>query len=604
MLGRLPFQVVNGDYDRSQITPLGKVEKDELGPLGVAIAEQFFRLIEPERNNRPDSAQQFADDLRRAAPIEAETGVPRTNPTVDLLRKLYRGSKLGNVGNRGLDSEFAESTYVETLLDSELTPQILQGQFDLVILTGNPGDGKTSYLKKLLGYLSDHGTKNVIRGAGGWVCETSTRTFSALYDASEARDGKTSDELVVDALTGRREQIPHTALLAINDGRLRQFFIQDYSDIYPYFHKAIKSGLRGENPDPTSRVAYVDLKRRSLAPTSADDDGIAGRTLDAFTDDVRWTECNGCSAREVCPILSNRSQLRGPSRAHLLELVTISHLRRQRRATFRDFRSAAGWLLTGDRGCTDVHAAIEKSMDLRLGDDAMFYDLAFDQRSNDYLISEWADLDPRFLPAAGIERDDRTSGDHELWHSAESLNRRAYFGDLGCDPAQQREASPYRYLSDFQGALASDHTAAQILPRILQGLSRVLGAVGYNGPNLALQDGESNGWAVLREIPADDFRLDRRPDASPFIEQQEDELVLMHSRAQLTLTLDSVELILRAADGELINDDAANAIKLELSLLAEKLMLEPALTAIIVNPAGAPQSASMVDGALVLENNE
>lgn len=601
MLGRFPFNEKNGDYDKSQVTPLSEEDRQELGPLGAAIAEQFLRLIEPDRERRPNSAQEFAEDLRRAAPIAIEPGSLRTNPTVDLLRQLYRGSKLGNAGNRGLDTLFAETTYVETLLDTDLTPKIIQGNLDLVILTGNPGDGKTSYLTRLLGYLREYGATNITAGAGGWTCETSTHTFSAVYDASEARDGKTSDQLVSEALTPFREGISHTALLAINDGRLRQFFVQDYSDMYPDYHKAIRSGLRGENPDTATRVAYVDLKRRSLAPTFADSDGIAGRTLDTFTDETRWKECGGCSAREVCPILRNRSQLREHSRARLLELMTISHLRRQRRATFRDFRSAAGWVITGDRSCADVHAAVAESIDLRLGNDAMYYDLAFNSSSNDYLISEWAGLDPTLLPVAGLERQDRTSGEHEPWHSPESLNRRAYFCDFDCDPSQQREATPYRYLPEFRAALASDDAADQALPRVLKGLSRILGAFGYNGPNLALQDGESSGWAVLREIPAVDFHLKRRPDPSPFVEQQADELVLTHPRAQLALTLDSVELILRAADGELINDDAANAVKLELSLLAEKLMLEPALTAIVVNPAGTPQLVSAFEGALVLE---
>ncbi len=600
MLGRMPFEELNGGYEKSRLKQLTENEREELGPLGVAIAEQFFRLVEPEPARRPNSATKFADDLQRAAPVPPEPGGPRVNPTVDELRHLYRGSKLGNAGNRGLETEFAETTYVETLLDTQLTPQILQGNLDLVILTGNPGDGKTSYLKKLLGYLVENGARIVAEGAGGWTCETAKRTFSAVYDASEARDGKTSDELVIGALKASPGSA-HTALLAINDGRLRQFFIQDYSDLYPDYYAAVKSGLRGETPASTSRVAYVDLKRRSLAPTLDDSDGIAGRTLDAFTEDSRWRECARCSAREICPILRNRVQLSGGGRSRLLELMTISHLRRQRRATFRDFRSAAAWLITGDRGCEDVHKAMDASIDLRLGDDAMYYDLAFDHRSNDYLISEWADLDPTFLPVAALERNDRASDEHEPWHSTESLHRRAFFRDVDCDDISQTEANPYRFLRDFQSALKDDSTAMQLLPRILQGLSRLLGAFGYQGSNLALQDGESNGWAVLREIPSGDFMLERRPGPSPFIEQQADELVLMHPRASLALTLDSVELILRAADGDLINDDAANAIKLELQLLAGRLMLEPAASAIVVNPAGTPRTVAAIDGSIVME---
>lgn len=601
MLRRYPYQITDfGGSDKCTLLPLNEGERSALGPLGVAIAEQFFRLVVPDAGSRPDSAREFAEDLSRAAPIVVQEGGRRVNPTVDSLRQLYRGSKLGNAGNRGLDSEFAEATYVETLLDSALTPRILRGELDLVILTGNPGDGKTSYLKKLRGKLLSSGAPMVRDGLGGWLCETPNGTFAAVYDASEARDGKTSDELVIEALTPAKPGTAHTALLAINDGRLRQFFLRDNSDLYPDYHRAVKKGLAGRTLDETSRVAYVDLKRRSLAPTAADPDGVAGRTLDTFTQASRWAACDTCNAREVCPILRNRSQLAGTGRAHLLDLITISHLRRQRRATFRDFRSAAAWVITGDMGCTDVHEAIKSGIDLRRGDNALHFDLAFDRRSTDYLVTEWSDLDPTLLPVAALERDVRASAAHEPWHRRDSLNRRAFFSDLGGDGVHHLEATPYRYLEDFKEALASDEETMRLLPRILLGLSRLLGAFGYDGPNLALQDGENDGWAVLREIDAAEFRLERRVLKSPYVEQQADELLLIHPRARLALTLDSVELILRAVDGELINDAAANAIKLELSLLAGKLMLHPASAAIVVNPAGIPKAVTSVEGSILL----
>jgi serine/threonine protein kinase len=601
MLGHSPFgQTDYGDLDKSTIRPLSDQDRAHLTPLGVVIAEQFHWLIAPDPSERPDSAREFADDLERAAVVDVGAGSALINPTVDLLRQLYRGSKLGNAGNRGLDSDFAKGTYVETLLDSKLTEDIIGGELDLVVLTGNPGDGKTSYLKQLYDYLADAGAIVLSEGLGGWVVETRQRTFAAVYDASEARDNKTSDDLVMEALAPVRAGVAHTALLAINDGRLRQFF-RDNSDLYPDYYKAVTAGLNGTVPAEASRVAYVDLKRRSLAATANDPDGIAGRTLDTFTAGHRWTVCENCSARLVCPMLRNRSQLAGRGRKHLLNLVEISHLRRQRRATFRDFRSAAAWVITGDRGCADVHRAIDGGLDLRRGDDALHFDLAFDSRSTDYLIAEWSELDPSLLPVAALEREYRARDNgSEPWQRRDSLNRRAFFADLDGDADHLAEATPYRHLEQFQAALASDEAAQRLLPRILLGLSRLLGAFGYHGQQLALQDGAIDGWAVLREISADTFRLERRFSHSPYVEHQADELLLSHSSAHLILTLDSVELILRAANGELVNDAAANAIKLELSLLASKLMLHTASAAIIVNPAGVDQEISQIDGSLVL----
>jgi len=66
--------------------------------------------------------------------------VEQHNKWVDNLLNLY----IGKIDAIGLDSEFARATYIETLLDKELIPAIIQGQYAVVFLTGNPGDGKAA----------------------------------------------------------------------------------------------------------------------------------------------------------------------------------------------------------------------------------------------------------------------------------------------------------------------------------------------------------------------------------------------------------------------------------------------------------------------------
>jgi len=593
MLGRWPYRMDQFEEpDKSVVQGLTLEEKERLEPLGVSIAQQFFRLVSPDLEQRPSSAVDFADDLRRAVPVLAASGAAIVNPTVDDLRLLYRGSSIGNAGNRGLDDEFAMGTYVSTLLDTALTPSIVNGELDLVLLTGNPGDGKTSFLVKIRELLTSIGAEVEREGLGGWLLSTKTRTFSAVYDASEARDDKSSDELIIQALQRPRDDVPHTALIAINDGRLRRFF-DDYADLYPTYAAAVAR----DSQTLDGRVAVIDLKRRSLAPTVNDPEGLAGRVLGSLTTEQLWSACGGCKARNVCPILRNRDQLEGDSREPFLDLVTISHLRRQRRATLRDLRSAAAWLITGDRGCSDVHEAFDAGIDLRLGDDALTFDLAFDNASADYLVQEWSAVDPSFLPVSDLERESRAnalSGSDEIT----SLNRRAFFRDLPHDVAGRGGVTAYRFLEDFRMALGSNEAALLLLPRVLRGLSRMLGAFGYEGGDLALQDGENEGWAVLREVSASEFELIAESAESPFVEGGADSLVLLHPRARLSITLDTAELILRAADGELIKDAAANAIRLELEMLAARLMLHPADAAIVVNPAGEPVAVRAVAGTI------
>src|SRR5690606_27372449 len=108
------------------------------------------------------------------------------NPTVDALRGLYRHSAVGNAGNRGLDDEFARDTYATTRLDAELLPAIVAGQLDVVVLSGNPGDGKTSFLVRVGAALVRAGATSVHEDAAGWTKRLGGRTFVAVYDASES----------------------------------------------------------------------------------------------------------------------------------------------------------------------------------------------------------------------------------------------------------------------------------------------------------------------------------------------------------------------------------------------------------------------------------
>ncbi len=80
-------------------------------------------------------------------PIRTETRRRRQyDPFIDYLLTLYSQSHRSNAGTRGLDE--VTGTYVNTLLDDALLPAVLEGEFKLVIITGNAGDGKTGLFCK------------------------------------------------------------------------------------------------------------------------------------------------------------------------------------------------------------------------------------------------------------------------------------------------------------------------------------------------------------------------------------------------------------------------------------------------------------------------
>ncbi|MBK7497460.1 MAG: hypothetical protein IPI28_19440 [Candidatus Omnitrophica bacterium] len=87
-----------------------------------------------------------------AEKIQTELREERVEWLLSLLQS-YPGSRWGNRETRGLDTDFAEQTYVPTNLEETLLEDIQKRRVRLVILCGNAGDGKTALLQHLWAQL-------------------------------------------------------------------------------------------------------------------------------------------------------------------------------------------------------------------------------------------------------------------------------------------------------------------------------------------------------------------------------------------------------------------------------------------------------------------
>ncbi|WP_277455372.1 protein kinase [Janibacter sp. DB-40] len=600
MLGRTISSTASGSFELLPPTP---DEKSTWGQGGERLLEMFLSSATEDPSERP-SAKEFLSLLRStqlASRPEELTANDKyvVNENVGAIRRLYRASSEGNAGNRGLDDKFALATYVPTRLDERLLPRVLAGELDVVLLSGNPGDGKTSLLVQLGHELKGSPEARILHeDDAGWAIQHGDRAFHAVFDASESHGELTSDELVKRALDPvlSQKQGPATALIAINDGRLHQFF-EDNSDVYEDWWFEVQDQLAGKDVGE-SRVVLVDLKRRAFA--SADGEGLADRTLKSLVHQDLWEDCSSCAARSLCPILSNREKLVGEGAAAFGELVLISHLRRRRRATFRDVRSAAAWLITGDRDCSDVHKLVKEGKDPRLMPHALTHDLGFVTDSNDYLVDEWSDLDPALVPSPAVDRVRRlsTTADREpFFRSADSAARAIYFGDRSFQDVERHQVRVYRYLDEFLGMLR-DADPVTTRDRLLLGMSRLLGAPGYGQPGLAFSMGvRDSGWAVLHGIERESFSVRVADPTHRYLETIPDLVELQHVdgsvRSTLRLNLDTAEMILRAADGELVDDPASDAIRQEIDAFAGQLSMHPSKTAHIVDSSGSVSTATI-----------
>ena len=128
-------------------------EPPDTRPVGLPASSVAGTARDPEPSAPPTSAA--ARPEGQPSPHEApDPQAVRREQRVEWLRWLlqsYPGSRWGNRETRGLDSDFAEQTYVKTPLEAALYEDVRARRVRLVVLCGNAGDGKTALLQHLAG---------------------------------------------------------------------------------------------------------------------------------------------------------------------------------------------------------------------------------------------------------------------------------------------------------------------------------------------------------------------------------------------------------------------------------------------------------------------
>jgi serine/threonine protein kinase len=229
LFGDLPYRHEAGQWDKGSLRnelfePQSHASKELLAVLRKAVA--------PHSEDRFQSAAELQQALADVPELSGQVESPRQLRGVveylfDVLKVYNRGGC--NAENRGMDSDFAKATYVPTELDERLLPDILAHKYALVVLAGNPGDGKTAFLQQLAMRLSYGGNSLPLNH---WVIEQDDWTFECVLDGSASdteRNLTTSDQVLDDLFQPLRtagEGAPglrRTQLLAINDGRLLEY---------------------------------------------------------------------------------------------------------------------------------------------------------------------------------------------------------------------------------------------------------------------------------------------------------------------------------------------------------------------------------------------
>lgn len=381
-----PFPSPHGAMDKEHGLDWRPGERESL----TGLAAFFDQATHPERDRRFSDAKSAIKALALIKndsetliepPIMSEVvqRSPQQVGWLNSLLRIYPGSPHGNIETRGLDSDFALATYVETPLEQTLFDSVRTRKTRLVLLCGNAGDGKTALLQHLAARFGIARHQSATRI---WEATTTDGLIlRANLDGSASWQGRSANELLDEFLHPFLDGVPQADiahLLAINDGRLYEWLeTRERVSGSSSFTRALRSFLSHEDEDekPPAHVQFISLNHRSLVggrtPSGQWSDDFLDRLIDCLLGGEQaaqiWSPCLKCEAFDRCTagptahrLLSSaetpQGQLGLRLRARLSEALQAVHQRGQIHITTRELRGVLGYVLFGVNSCAELHS--------------------------------------------------------------------------------------------------------------------------------------------------------------------------------------------------------------------------------------------------------
>jgi len=573
----------------------------------------------------------------------------KINPWINKLLGVYQYSKSGNSDNRGLDTDFARETYIPTKLDTELLPDIINGKFKAVFLTGNAGDGKTAFLEKVYEALKSNGGETIEKISSGWIVKYQGKIYKACYDASESeKDGRVSANerllRLYDHLKGNTEPITNVIILtAINDGKLHAFLNEFKRDFY-WLAQTVFNQIFGKNTNEET-VCIVNLKDRTLVDLEFDgenENSLFDKTLKIFSDKKNYNVCFECEAKEKCPIFYNAktfgfADFSNKIRARLKLLFTISHLRHQRHNTMRNIRSALSYVITSNLSCEDVHNLVRRE-----NYQSIFESLYFNSiyNSPDEALIELREIDPGLKLLPKLDRkiySYHLSSQFDKLESALypvnikidyskinlstekiifSWRRRYYFEsdndklvELFDEIENQNNLLPYSFLKTYLKNLQKLGKLNLLLNDLSKGIAQLEGIRDYGLAKeyilIKITQNKREGLTVCKQFPLNEFQVFTPNNNKQYLETIPYQMILKHtvSGIQTKINLDIYEILRRMAEGQLPASEEQKPVLDELNEFKSRLQRNQSDRLLLIESNGRYHHIRQVQGIIERLNN-
>lgn len=263
-----------------------------------------------------------------------------------------------------------DALHVRTRLD-ELAEALTTGHpvADVVVLTGDAGDGKTALCAMVARRLGHVAELEAVQSIGAWT---------VLKDASELTEQHLSESM--QRAFRHASESPYRLLVAINEGRLRRLgrLLRKSDDAHvrsaaeEVWSEIIDPSLRSDLTEEDAgrlgeamqrrRFVVLNFRHRMHVRT------VAPGLLSSWTEPALWeqrpTACGGCPSQTSCPVLQNVRDLRdADAQQRLADVLTAAHYAGQR-LPFRRLQGVLASVVTGGLDCADVQGLLAEQSPL------------------------------------------------------------------------------------------------------------------------------------------------------------------------------------------------------------------------------------------------
>lgn len=242
---------------------------------------------------------------------------------LQFIRNFYRGT---SAYADYIDEELLSDIHLKTRLDDAIITSVRSGND--VVLTGNPGDGKTHIIRILKDKLEQMDKQVLVE------LDASTLSNEEIYEHWE-----------------RAKESGAVFVIAINAAVLYSVY-KSYPDFEPLrsaYLQMISSVVYHEEQIEVGSVVVFDLSKREVLTSE-----VLKEAIKKMTNEKHYKTCEKCELLNDCIVTRNRKLLNNELFQERLEIILRRVSLIGYHATLRDVQSFISYLIFGNRGCKQI----------------------------------------------------------------------------------------------------------------------------------------------------------------------------------------------------------------------------------------------------------